>query len=396
MNRLHLVWTLARKDWHLFLADRRAAVLSFVVPIVLASAFGLIFHRPSERMGVVRLPLLVVDEDHSPLSRHVIDDLRQSEQVDLQQVDRSTAEARIADRSCGVAVVLPRGFGQMTWTHTLTPQGRPHVELLHHPLSAMESQWAEGVLTEIVLRRMARDQANVLPGTSVPMHLDRPFRLARILCPQDSQQRFNAYSHSFSGMTLQYLLFWGMESGLLFLRERHCGIWRRFLAAPVPIWTMLAGRALATAWIAVLQVLTTFAFGHLVFGVRVDGSWLGFLMLVSAVGLLAAAIGLLVATLGGTEARARNVCILAILAISLLGGLWLPMFLLPRWVQELSLSLPTTWAMRGLDCATWEGGSLAQMLPSVLMVFVFAGLFLSAALARFLWMEARQRRGWTS
>ena len=51
-------------------------------------------------------------------------------------------------------------------------------------------------------------------------------------------------------MTLQYLLFWGMDSGLLLLRERRLGIWRRLRAAPVSRLTLLAGRALATALVA--------------------------------------------------------------------------------------------------------------------------------------------------
>ena len=48
MMRLTLILNLAAKDWRLFWADRRAALLCFAVPIVLASAFGLIFARPTE------------------------------------------------------------------------------------------------------------------------------------------------------------------------------------------------------------------------------------------------------------------------------------------------------------------------------------------------------------
>ena len=54
---------------------------------------------------------------------------------------------------------------------------------------------------------------------------------------------FNSYTHSFSGMTLQYLLFWGMESGLLLLRERQRGVWLRVRAAPVPLHAILLGKA---------------------------------------------------------------------------------------------------------------------------------------------------------
>jgi len=111
---------------------------------------------------------------------------------------------------------------------------------------------------------------------------------------------------------------------------------------------------------------------------------------------LASATGLLVAAIGGTEARARSVCILAILAVSMLGGLWLPTFLLPNWVQELSLSLPTTWAMRGLDGLTWQGQSLGVVWPCVLAVAGFAMLFLVLAVSRFAWSEARRKRGWAT
>ena len=47
--------------------------------------------------------------------------------------------------------------------------------------------------------------------------------------------RFSAYAHSFCGMTVQYLLFWVMESGLLLLRERRQGAWTRVRTAAVPL-----------------------------------------------------------------------------------------------------------------------------------------------------------------
>jgi ABC-2 type transport system permease protein len=59
-------------------------------------------------------------------------------------------------------------------------------------------------------------------------------------------------------------------------------------AAPVPLWCTLCGRALATALVALLQVLATFAFGYLVFGVSVTGSIPGFVLLVAAACGLAA------------------------------------------------------------------------------------------------------------
>src|SRR5213078_1852815 len=102
----------------------------------------------------------------------------------------------------------------------------------------------------------------------------------------------HAYSHSFCGMTLQYLLFWGMDSGLLLLRERRQGIWRRLRAAPVTPLSLLTGKALATALVALAQIAVTFGVGAAFFGVRLTGSWAGFVAVALAAALLSAATGL--------------------------------------------------------------------------------------------------------
>ena len=194
-------------------------------------------------------------------------------------------------------------------------------------------------------------------------------------------------------MTLQYLLFWGMESGLLLLRERQRSVWTRVRAAAVPLSCVIAGKALATGFIALLQVLITFAVGNLLFDVKIDGSVIGFVLLAVAACGLAAATGLLVAALGGTEARARSVSIVVILGVSMLGGLWVPAFLLPAWVQETSLAFPTTWAMRGLEAVTWQRGGFADALPSIAATAGFAVALLAVAALRLRMTERSLRQG---
>jgi ABC-2 type transport system permease protein len=77
----------------------------------------------------------------------------------------------------------------------------------------------------------------------------------------------------------------------------------------------------------------------------------------------------------------------------MLGGLWLPSFVLPGWARDLALSLPTTWAMRGLDGVTWQGRGLWATLPNAAMVAAFTAMFLAVAVARLVSSEARRRRG---
>jgi len=397
MDAVSLILALAAKDWRLFLADRRAALLGFAVPIVLASAFGLIFAKTPGQSATPRLQLLVVCESHGPLTEQILADMLASPRLQIECLDRAEAERRVSDRRPGIAVILPASFETLNDWKPLPENGtaqhnRPTLEIIHNPLAESEGQWAEGVLSELLMRRLARERLAPLLGNTVG-EISLPFSIQARVLSGSVHATFNSYTHSFCGMTLQYLLFWGMESGLLLLRERQRSLWLRLRAAPVPLWTVLVGKTLSTGSIALLQVLVTFAFGYLVFDVRVSGSWIGFALLAIGVSFLAAATGLLVAAIGGTEARARNVCILVILGVSMLGGLWLPSFVLPSWARDLALSLPTTWAMRGLDAVTWQGQGFLTAVPSIGMVSVFSAVFLSVAVARLVSSETRRRRG---
>jgi ABC-2 type transport system permease protein len=385
MTQLRLAWELARKDLLLFAADRRGMLLCFGVPIVLASVFGAIFHRPDD--SAIRPRALVIAGDDSAFTRRIVAAVCASDRLQASTCDRATARRRLASESSGVVIVLPAGLGRLAGRTPL-----PRVELWHHPSSHLESRWVEGILTEVILREAARDWlaplAKLAPGTS----LERPFTVERSAVPAGGALAAHAYSHSFCGMTLQYLLFWGMDSGLLLLRERRQGIWRRLRAAPVGRLTLLAGKALATALVALAQIVITFGFGAVCFGVTVNGSWAGFALMALAAAALSAATGLLVAAVGGTEGRARSVAILVILTLSLLGGLWLPAFLLPAWAQTLALALPTTWATRGLEGVTWQGMAFSAAWPCALILTGFSAAFLVIAW----WRLSQEDRSWVA
>jgi len=105
--------------------------------------------------------------------------------------------------------------------------------------------------------------------------------------------------------------------------------------------------------------------------------------MILAAALMAAATGLLVAALGGTENRARSVSILAILTLSMVGGMWLPSFMFPEWVQRLALVAPTAWMLRGLEGATFLGMGFQDVMTCAGVVFAFSVVFILLANWRF-------------
>ncbi len=377
-QQLNLLWILSTKDIQLFLVDKKAAVLCFLVPILLASGFGYVFSKPLQNEDV-KLPLLIVREDESPLAVKLADALLKSPKLEASLSNRENALAKIERRKAKIALVIPRDFA----SQLASRKKAPSIEILHHPTTSLESKWAEGIFTEIAFHEAAPELLGFwLPG-SASLKLERPFEVKKEPFPTGIDISRQAYSHSFSGMTMQYLLFWGMDCGLLLLRERRQGIWKRLKAAPIPLSILLGGKIIATSFIAILQILFTFGFGSLVFGVAINGSVMGFFLMAIATALLSAATGLLVAAVGGTENRARSMSILAILSLSVLGGLWLPSFMLPGYVQKISLALPTTWMIKGFEGVIWQGMGFFDASICALVTFVFSLAFLGFAMMKF-------------
>jgi ABC-2 type transport system permease protein len=141
----------------------------------------------------------------------------------------------------------------------------------------------------------------------------------------------------------------------------------------------------AIAALVIMAILYAVAMG--VFGVRVQGSWLGFIGVLLAFSLLTASLGLLVASLGGTPEATRGLAIFLTLILVMLGGAWIPTFVFPAWLQQVTVFVPTRWAVDGLDAMTWRGQGLAAAGLPILGMCACAVLCLVAATWLFRWEE---------
>jgi len=72
----------------------------------------------------------------------------------------------------------------------------------------------------------------------------------------------------------------------------------------------------------------------------------------------------------------------------MLGGAWVPTFIFPAWLQQLTVVVPARWAVDGLDAMTWRGLGFGAALAPAGVLLGFAALFGALALVRFRWEEA--------
>jgi ABC-2 type transport system permease protein len=168
---------------------------------------------------------------------------------------------------------------------------------------------------------------------------------------------------------------------------RRMGLWQRLRAAPLSRGFLLTSQVASGALIAAILFVLIFAAGMLMFGVRVEGSVIGFVGMIVAFALMTAAFGLFIAALGKTPEATRGLAIFATLVMVMLGGAWVPSFVFPQWLQTASLTMPTRWAVDGLDAMTWRGLGLDAAWAPIALLLAFTAVFAVIAVLRFRWDE---------
>ncbi|MDP1534471.1 MAG: ABC transporter permease, partial [Rubrivivax sp.] len=214
-----------------------------------------------------------------------------------------------------------------------------------------------------------------------------PFSTRETAADRRPEARYNSYAHSFAGMGVQFILLMGVDMAVGLLLMRRLGLWQRLRAAPLSKATLLGSRMASCAAIAVIVFSIVYAAAFAFFGVRVEGSVVGFVAVLLAFAVLTASFGLLIAALGRTPEVTRGLAILVTLLLVMLGGAWVPAFIFPPWLQTLSLFVPTRWAVDGFDAMTWRALPFEAALAPVAVMLAFSAAFAAIAILRFDWDE---------
>ncbi len=113
-------------------------------------------------------------------------------------------------------------------------------------------------------------------------------------------RKYNGFSHSLAGMSVQFMLFLGIEFGVNLLLARRLGLWKRLRAAPLSRGTLLGATIAGGTLITAIMMTIIYAIGMVVFGMHIDGSLVGLIGVVLCFALFTASFGLLIAALGNT------------------------------------------------------------------------------------------------
>lgn len=374
----------------IFLKNKGTLAMMFVMPLAMTLIFGLAVGGQSGGGRIT--PIAIADEDGSFASGQIVTGLEQEATLKVQKAAETDLAQLFADRKIEVALVIPKGFqqdlaaGQAPELQTRSAPGANTLATISPILRRNAAQVANDYSLARQLTTTPDDPAS-LESTYAKVATDRAassVSTERTDASREEAQgadRQSIVSEVALGFTVMFVLMTVFMEGGAILRERQLGTWGRLLTTPTGRLSILSGYLISFFFTGMFQFGVLVGVSTLLFGIS-WGPLLPLTAMAAALVLCASGMGLFLAGIVKTPEQQSTVSVLVVVSTSMLGGVYWPLALMSKTMQQIGHLTPQAWAMDGLREVMLRGGSLAQVALPLTVLLGIALLFLTIGALR--------------
>ncbi|MGR3764532.1 ABC transporter permease [Rossellomorea sp. NS-SX7] len=188
------------------------------------------------------------------------------------------------------------------------------------------------------------------------------------------------------GYTIMFAFYIMISMVVVFVKDRDKGMVARIASTPLPIKDYFIGKWIPFMLIVLIQIAVLFGFGVLVYDLPL-GDPAALILLSIMLAFIVSGWGMALSVLVKTENMGIAVTQIIALGGAMFGGLWLPVELMPDFMQAISKALPQYWAIEGYKEIILRNGTIADIMFNVTILFIAGlagGILALAAYPRFL------------
>jgi ABC-type Na+ efflux pump permease subunit len=392
------IFDIAIKDWVQLVRDRKVFLFSLIMPIAFTLMFGYASGGFGGGTSDARLPVGLLDQDSSRISKKLRELFSESQVVRLEDVsvgDVADLEKLVADNKLAGAIVIPAGYG-----HTILDGKPAHLALFADTTTSpgmtiqaeavsmanrlnsatqtatiMEQTLGDRVPFEYVFKQALDDWKN--PPIAVTE------TTSSILSKEKQKSSNGALAHMSPGMMLQMAIASLMTAAQIIVNERKTRALQRLLTTATKRIHILLGHYLAIFVMIFLQFVILLTFGWIALKVDYMREPGAVALVAGSAALCIAAMGLLIGVIAKNDEQAIGLSLVPMFVLSGLGGAWVPLEITGELFQAIGHLSPVAWAMDGFKNISIRGlGFESALIPSSALIG-YAALFFFIATWRF-------------
>ena len=348
--------------------DRLTFGMVVGIPILQLILFGFAINSDPRQ-----LPTAVLDADHSPYARSIVQGLRNSGyfRIDHHVASQAEADELIARGAVQFVVTVPPQFGR-----SLVRGEKPVLLIEADATDPSATGNAIAALQGAVRVALSHDLGGALARLS-PQADPVDVRIHRHYNPEG----ITAYNivPGLLGTILTMTMI--LMTGLAMTRERERGTFENLLATPALPIEVMTGKIVPYILIGLVQVTLLLLAALWLFDVPLVGSvallYLAVLLFIAA----NLALGITFSSMARNQLQAMQMTFFFFLPSMLLSGFMFPFRGMPEWAQWIGNLLPLTHFLRLVRGIMLKGSGFVELWPSVWPILLFLAVAIAVGLA---------------
>lgn len=398
-----------RKEFLLLVRDLGGLVILFVMPLILIITITLIQDGAYRNITEQRIPVLMADGDRAEMSANIRENLSKSgffeviTQLDGNSVNEETARKQVLEGNYVMAIVIPENLSadlhskvaqnvsqimaSFTGEETLPLDTLAHskeVRIYFDP--TVQTSFKENVKNAIdkmvyqIENQFIYQAFEAELGTENNFGGQSQFITFKEINPKSFEKDLipNSVQHNVPAWALFAIFFIVIPLSANIVKEKTQGTGLRLFTSPVSYGMLMTAKTLTYLAISLLQFVLMVLVGIYIFPLLglpqldVSGKAPLLTLVALASGLSAIGIGVLLGTLSQTQEQSAPLGATLTVILAAIGGVWIPTFAMPSFMQTLSNISPMNWGLQAFYDILLREGGLVAIMPEVGLLLLFS------------------------
>lgn len=409
---VYKLWMSIKKELLLQSRDWGGVIILFVMPMILLITITMVQKGSFDSITGTRIPVLLVDNDKGEIAETVRHELGKTgnfevvERIGNNLLKEPEAKAAVFRGDYQLAIVLPtkmsddlnaqiqqnvdRIMAEFEYNNTDSVPKEMHtlaeknVNLYFDPATQESFKTAikssiDKLIVTIEKEKVYKVFQQELGVSDSGAFEQKPFLHYQEIGPQKEGENLkpSAVQHNVPAWTLFAIFFIIVPLSINIVKEKSQGTMVRLITNPVPYGIFLLGKTITYSVISLIQFYLMLLVGVFVFPLlqlpafEVGSYFIQLSVMALFSGLAAIGMGILLGTIATTQEQSAPFGATFVVILAAIGGVWVPVFVMPPVMQSISVLSPMNWGLNGFYDILLRHGSWAWILPKIILLFLF-------------------------
>ena len=366
---MRILLFILRKEFIQIFRDRMMLPMLLLMPLM-----QLLILPFAADMDVRHLKIIIVDNDHSPVSKSLISKFTASDLFEIYAISGSYNEALklIETDKADIILQIPHGFER-----NLIREGSEKVAITADAINGVKAGLGTSYLNAIIQnfnQDIALEWSN---ATSLTPPLD--VRYSFWYNPYLRYKNFIVPAI----LVLLVTVISGFVSALNIVSEKEKGTIEQINVTPIKKWEFIIGKVLPFWLIGIFDFSLGLLIMYYVYGIQIVGSLstLYLFAIVYITGILG--FGLLISTVSHTQQQSMFVAFFFIMIFILMSGMFTNVESMPPWAHTISSLIPVTHFMHAVRAIVLKGSVFLDLWVDMAYILCFDVVAIAAAVINY-------------